>query len=93
MATAVTVPELGAAGSPLKISAWFVDPGDSVEEGDRLFEVLIAGITCDVAATCAGRLIRIEKSLDSEVRTGETVAWIETESTGACAPVRSSLDM
>lgn len=78
MATAITVPELGTAGSPLKISAWFVDPGDSVEVGDRLFEVLIAGITCDVAATCAGRVTRIDKPIDAEVRTGQTVAWIET---------------
>jgi len=74
----VVVPDLGTAGLPLKISAWFVDPGDSVEAGDRLFEVLMAGITCDIAATCAGQLAKIEKALDSEVHSGETVAWIET---------------
>lgn len=76
MKTAVVVPELGA-GLPLRISAWFVDPGDSVEAGDRLFEVLMAGITCDVAATCAGRISQIERPIDAEVRTGDTVAWIE----------------
>jgi hypothetical protein len=83
---AVVVPELGAGGLPLRISAWFVDPGDLVEAGDRLFEVLMAGITCDVAAKSAGRLSKIEKNLDSEVHPGETVAWIEIAPTDGISP-------
>jgi pyruvate/2-oxoglutarate dehydrogenase complex dihydrolipoamide acyltransferase (E2) component len=80
MPIAVTVPDLKTGEMPLRISAWFVDPGNAVEEGDRLFEVLLPGVTCDVAATCAGTLLRIEKTIDAEVRIGETVAWIERRS-------------
>jgi pyruvate/2-oxoglutarate dehydrogenase complex dihydrolipoamide acyltransferase (E2) component len=77
MLTPVTVPELGSAGHVLRISAWFAEVGDPIAEGDRLFEVLISGITSDVAAECAGRLARIEKDLDAVVAPGDTVAWIE----------------
>jgi pyruvate/2-oxoglutarate dehydrogenase complex dihydrolipoamide acyltransferase (E2) component len=77
MLTPVVVPDLGSAGHELRISAWFVDPGDAVEQGDRLFEVQISGITCDVAAECDGRLARIERDLDALVAPGDVVAWIE----------------
>lgn len=77
MSTPVTIPDLGSAGHELRISAWFAEPGDAIELGDRLFEVLISGVTCDVAAECAGRLARIEKDLDAVVVPGDVVAWIE----------------
>jgi pyruvate/2-oxoglutarate dehydrogenase complex dihydrolipoamide acyltransferase (E2) component len=77
MSTPVTIPDLGSAEHELRISAWFAEPGDSIEQGDRLFEVLIGGITCDVAAECTGRLARIEKDLDAIVAPGDVVAWIE----------------
>lgn len=77
MLTPVIVPDLGSAGHALRISAWFVDPGDAVEQGDRLYEVQISGITCDVAAEKTGRLSRIEKDLDVLVVPGDVVAWLE----------------
>ncbi len=74
----VTIPDVGAAGLPMRLSAWFVEPGDAVDLGDSLCEVLITGVTCDVTAACAGRLARIDKGLDAPVAPGTVVAWIET---------------
>lgn len=77
MLTPIVVPDLGSAGHELRISAWFAELGDRIEPGDRLFEVLISGITCDVAAEHSGRLARIEKDLDAIVAPGVVVGWIE----------------
>ena len=75
-AVPVIVPELGTSGSPLTISSWFVEPGDSVLAGDTLLEVLLPGITCDIAAPVSGCLDRIERDVDSSVQTGDILAWI-----------------
>lgn len=77
MLTPVVVPDVAAGTHELRISAWFAEPGDAIDEGDRLFEVLISGVTCDVAAKQSGRLARIEKDLDAVVVPGDVVAWID----------------
>jgi pyruvate/2-oxoglutarate dehydrogenase complex dihydrolipoamide acyltransferase (E2) component len=74
----VSLPDLGAADEPIRISCWLVDLGEPVDEGDRLLEVLIQGVTFDVPAPATGVLTRIEKSLDARVHTGEALGWIET---------------
>jgi pyruvate/2-oxoglutarate dehydrogenase complex dihydrolipoamide acyltransferase (E2) component len=73
----VVVPDLGTAGEPVSLSAWFVEPGESVEAGEPLFEVALPGITCDVAAPVSGRVSRLVKEIDALVSPGDTVAWIE----------------
>lgn len=79
MLSPVTIPDIGAAGGTLRISAWFVDVGEPVAKGDSLVEVLVSGIACDVPAVCAGRLVRIEKSIEAVVEAGTTIGWIETD--------------
>jgi pyruvate/2-oxoglutarate dehydrogenase complex dihydrolipoamide acyltransferase (E2) component len=73
----VVVPDLGTAGEPVSLSAWFVEPGESVETGEPLFEVALPGITCDVAAAVSGRISRLVKDIDSLVAPGDIVAWLE----------------
>lgn len=73
----LTLPELGARDCPLRISAWFVDEGDRVEAGDRIAEVVTPGISCDITATTGGRLVRIERPLDTIVHTGDVLAWVQ----------------
>jgi 2-oxoglutarate dehydrogenase E2 component (dihydrolipoamide succinyltransferase) len=74
---AVVVPDLGTAGEPVSLSAWFVEPGESVEAGEPLFEVALPGITCDVAAPVSGRVIRLVKEIDALISPGDVVAWLE----------------
>ena len=73
----VPLPDLGTAGGPIRVSAWFVEVGDSVEIGEPLLEVVTPGITCDVCSPAAGLVIRAAKDLDAPVLPGEVVAWIE----------------
>ena len=79
MRAPVLLPDLGAADDPVRISCWLVDLGESVDEGDRLLEVLVQGVTFDVPAPATGTLTRIEKSLDAQVYAGEPLGWIEAD--------------
>jgi len=75
----VILPELGAGDEEMRVSCWLVDLGDEIAAGDRIVEILIDGVTFDLAAERSGTLARIEKPLDSVVRTGDTLGWIEAE--------------
>ena len=77
MTTAILLPELGTGGERIRVSSWLVEPGDAVEVGDRVVEVLMRGITFDVSSHAAGVITRIEKPFDSEIAPGDVLGWIE----------------
>jgi 2-oxoglutarate dehydrogenase E2 component (dihydrolipoamide succinyltransferase) len=74
--SAIVLPELGVR-EEVRVSCWLVDPGQRVEVGDRVVEVLVRGMTFDVAAEQAGVLQRIEKPFDAPVAAGDVLGWIE----------------
>ena len=76
----LVVPDLAAGSRPVRVTAWLVEPGESVCEGDRLVELLGPGMTFDVAAPISGRLVRIEKFNESLVAPGDVVGWLEADS-------------
>ena len=63
----------------LRVSCWLVELGDAVDEGDRVIEILLDGITFDVLAERSGTLVRIERPLDSVVRAGDVLGWLESD--------------
>ncbi len=79
MRTPVLLPDLGAAGEELRVSCWLVDLGESVDVGDRIVEILMDGVTFDVSAEQSGILVRVERPLDSIVRSGDVLGWLEAE--------------
>jgi pyruvate/2-oxoglutarate dehydrogenase complex dihydrolipoamide acyltransferase (E2) component len=79
MRAEVILPELGA--SPVVLSAWFVDPGDLVYEGDRLLEVLVGGATFDVSAPATGRLAEKRARPRDLLRPGQVLGLVEVEDT------------
>jgi pyruvate/2-oxoglutarate dehydrogenase complex dihydrolipoamide acyltransferase (E2) component len=84
-AVPVVLPDFGA-GEGLRLSSWFVEPGEIVSEGDLLLEVAIPGVTADVASPASGRVLRLDRSLDQMVRPGEVLAWIQPDLQTARAP-------
>lgn len=76
---AIILPGLGAESEVIRISGWLIDVGDLVDEGDRVVEVSLPGITFDVAAPAAGMLVRIEKAYGAAVNAGDVLGWIEAE--------------
>ncbi|MBI3864444.1 MAG: hypothetical protein HY290_21390 [Planctomycetia bacterium] len=73
---AIVIPDVGAGGAVLRVSAWYVEPGDSVDAGEPVLEVMIPGVTCDVPAPIAGTITRLDRPLDAVVAPGDVVAWI-----------------
>jgi len=72
----VVIPALGTAGAAVSVSAWFVEPGDEVEAGEPILEVLIPGVTCDVCSPASGRIDRLVSAIDARVVPGDVVAWL-----------------
>lgn len=77
MRTPILVPEVGAGPAPIRVSCWLVEPGDAVEQGDRLVELLLPTVTFDVSAPVAGVLSYVEKAFDAVTEPGEVLGWIE----------------
>ena len=79
METPIRLPVLGSGQSDLSVSCWLIDTGDEVAAGDRVVELLTAGMTFDVSAPICGRLTRIEKPFDSPVAVGDILGWSDPE--------------
>lgn len=71
----VHAPDLGAAG-PMRVSAWLVNVGETVREGDRLVELLVPGLTYDVPAPVDGWLTNIRAPMNSAIGPGEVLGTI-----------------
>lgn len=71
------VPDLRHGDDALRVSAWFVDEGDWVVTGDLVVEVLIPGITCDIATESTGRLVEISAPIDAVIHAGDILGWID----------------
>ena len=77
MATPIVLPDLGSGDEPVRVSCWLVDLGDVVDAGDRVVEVLMRGITFDVAAPASGVISRMEKQPDASLVPGDVLGWID----------------
>ncbi|MCC7422430.1 MAG: lipoyl domain-containing protein, partial [Planctomycetaceae bacterium] len=73
-AVAVVMPETGEASAV--VTAWRTEPGDLVEAGESLVEVLIPGVTIEVAAPSSGRLAAIVSPVEARVRPHDVLGWI-----------------
>lgn len=78
MRVSLTLPDLGVGDESVRLSGWLVDRGDLIIEGDRVAEVLISGVTCDIEATQSGQLVEIAKPIDAVMSCGDILAWIDT---------------
>ena len=67
----VNLPELGEdAGDEARVSFWYVDPGEEVEEGDDLVQMLTDKATFDVPSPAAGKVAELVAHEDQTVRVG-----------------------
>lgn len=80
MPTPIILPELGAEA--VRLSVWFVDPGDRVYEGDRVVEVLSNGATFDVLSPVTGRFVEKKAHSDDPLVSGQVLGMVEVELAG-----------
>lgn len=73
----VIVPELDSRTRPLQLVQWLVDPGASVHAGDRIAELLVAGIVFHLPSPADGVIIRVVIRAHSRVGIGDVLGWIE----------------
>ena len=73
----IILPDLGA--DAVRLSVWFVDPGDRVYEGDRVVEVLSNGATFDVSSPVTGRLIEKKAQPDDPLVSGQWLGMVEVD--------------
>jgi len=76
MPTPVLVTDQGTEEAVVRVSCWFVEPGDVVEAGDRIAELMLPGITFDVPSPSAGIVSGIEQSAGAIVHVGDVLGWI-----------------
>jgi pyruvate/2-oxoglutarate dehydrogenase complex dihydrolipoamide acyltransferase (E2) component len=72
---AVTTPNLGAREG-VRVSGWLVEVGETVRVGDRLVELLMPGVSYDVAAPATGRLVNVTAAVGTGVRPGDVLGTI-----------------
>jgi pyruvate dehydrogenase E2 component (dihydrolipoamide acetyltransferase) len=71
---------LGAdAGDEARVSFWYVDVGEEVEEGDDLVQMLTDKATFDVPSPVSGRVAGLVAGEDASVKVGQVLCRIETE--------------
>lgn len=73
---ALRVPDLGLRDARVTVGQWLVAPRQPVTAGERLVELLAAGVTVDLPAPITGRIVRILASEDDVVAVGQTLCWI-----------------
>jgi pyruvate/2-oxoglutarate dehydrogenase complex dihydrolipoamide acyltransferase (E2) component len=79
----IAVPDPGPSSQPIRVSAWLVEPGDEVLEGDRVVELLLPGITFDVTSPVAGTVAQCVRMLDEVVSPGDVLAWVIPSTTNS----------
>jgi pyruvate/2-oxoglutarate dehydrogenase complex dihydrolipoamide acyltransferase (E2) component len=75
---AIEMPNLGHDIEEGKITEWVKKVGDTVERGDVIAEVETEKVTMEVEAFDTGVLAEIVRDVDSEVATGEVIAYLES---------------
>ena len=74
----VELPDLGPGqGDQARVTEWYFEEGDWVEEGENLLEVMTESENLDIPCPQHGRLIERIVEEDEIVRTGEPVAIID----------------
>ena len=73
----IILPDLGS--DSVRLSVWFVDPGDCVYERDRVVEVLSNGATFDVSSPVTGRLIEKKAQPDDPLVSGQWLGMVEVD--------------
>lgn len=79
MATKVIMPKQGLQMTEGTIISWLAAEGDTVKEGDPIFEMETDKLTIEIGAPAAGTLLKIVRGEGDVVPITETIAFIGEE--------------
>jgi pyruvate dehydrogenase E2 component (dihydrolipoamide acetyltransferase) len=75
--TQVIVPTLGQTNLDVTIEKWFKNVGDTVKEGELLYELSSEKLTQEIEAPVSGTLTKIYKQVGETAANGDLLAEIE----------------
>jgi len=78
---AITVADLRLGNEPLRMGEWGVEPGDSVDAGEVLAELICPGLSLELPAPATGIVVELCRAPEQTVHVGDIVGWIETTPT------------
>jgi pyruvate dehydrogenase E2 component (dihydrolipoamide acetyltransferase) len=78
---AIRMPKMSMTMTEGEVSAWMVEVGDAVAEGDVVCEVMTDKVDMEVESTVSGTLVEIEVA-SGMAEVGAPIAWVEGEDTG-----------
>ncbi|MEM7567609.1 MAG: acetoin dehydrogenase dihydrolipoyllysine-residue acetyltransferase subunit [Pseudomonadota bacterium] len=91
MPVEVIMPKVDMDMETGRISAWHVDEGAEVSEGDPLFDIETDKAAMEVESPASGRLGTISAAVGDDVPIGTAVAWVYAEGEEiAAAPARTA---
>jgi pyruvate/2-oxoglutarate dehydrogenase complex dihydrolipoamide acyltransferase (E2) component len=70
----IVMPDIGAEEQTLQLVQWLVEPGDEVLSGDRLAEVVAAGVLFYVQSPFNGMIVSLDKPTGAQVNPGNVLA-------------------
>jgi 2-oxoisovalerate dehydrogenase E2 component (dihydrolipoyl transacylase) len=73
----VTMPEMGEGVIEGTLVKWLINVGDTIQEGDAIFEIETDKVTVEVNAEASGTVQEIIASVGDVVNVGETLAIID----------------
>ena len=76
MATPIKMPDLGTTVDEIKIVAWLVEEGDSVQRGDFLAEIETDKATGELESAAEGVLLKQVAEAGDTVETGSVLAYV-----------------
>jgi pyruvate/2-oxoglutarate dehydrogenase complex dihydrolipoamide acyltransferase (E2) component len=73
----VIVPTLGQTNLDVTIEKWFKNVGDTVKEGEPLYELSSEKLTQEIESPLSGTLTKIYKQVGETAANGDLLAEIE----------------
>ncbi len=70
------VPDLDLPGVPISLSAWLVNVGDLVVEGDRVAELLAGEVTFDLESPVTGIVVEKFVQLEEPLTVGQEIGTV-----------------
>ena len=76
----VPLPDLGEdAGNEARVAFWYVDPGEEVNEGDDLVQMLTDKATFDVSSPATGKVAELMADEEQTVKVGGVLCRLQVE--------------
>lgn len=72
----IIVPDQFSDSASCTISVWFVEEGESVRQNERLYELLIPGMSVEIVAAQSGTLVEVVHYRNATVEAGDIIGWV-----------------